>query len=66
MKERDGILIKRKQMVIPKALQVQARYLEVHMMRSTGMTELRKVLNETMRMHGVPTEVWSGLFKDSS
>ena len=37
-----------------------SRYLEVHMIRSTGMTELRKVLNKTMRTHGVPTEVWSG------
>ena len=36
-----------------------SRYPEVHMTRSTGMGELRKVMDRTMRTHGRPEEIWS-------
>ena len=38
---------------------VYSRYPEVCMTKSTGMTELRRVMDRQMRTHGVPKEIWS-------
>ena len=40
-------------------MDVYSRYPEVHMTKSTGMGELRKVMDRTMRTHGCPDEIWS-------
>ena len=36
-----------------------SRYPEVHIIKSTGMKELTKVLNRIMRTHRWPNEIWS-------
>ena len=38
-------------------MRIYSRYPKVHMTKSKSMTKLRKVLNKTMRTHGVPTEI---------
>ena len=40
-------------------MDLYSRYPEVHLTKSTGMKELRKVLDRTMRTHGRPREIWS-------
>ena len=38
---------------------IYSRYPEVHMTKSTSFQELKKVMDQTMRTHGVPDEIWS-------
>ena len=38
---------------------IYSRYPEVYMTKSTRMEELKKVMDKTMRTHGVPDEIWS-------
>ena len=40
-------------------MDLYSKYPEVHMTKSTGFSELRKVLAQTMRSHGRPAEIWS-------
>ena len=42
-------------------MDLYTRYPDVHMTKSTGMMELKKVPVKTMRTHGRPKEIWSDI-----
>merc|ERR1712030_226932 len=55
-----GDLICRSMTLLSSVIPVDySRYPEVHMTKSTGMGELRKIMDHTMRTNGVPDEIWT-------